>query len=137
MCEYLGFKGVPIVKCLIFTLSVFLSLNANAAYECTASVFAKGKKVSESKIDLKQNKEDKRVFAAEREGYKFELVFNESDADQVERLIVYEKATGVRSTTGFGGLKAEKPGATYMTAILNEGSDPKLTTGGRLVCRKI
>jgi hypothetical protein len=122
------------MKSLAILIGVFLSLGANAAYDCTVTIFLPGaKQPAESKLELRPNKKDKYLFSAEKDGYNFEVLRNESDPNQIEKLIVKEMATTHESVSSFVGWKAENPSTTFMAAVL-EGDSYHLK-GARMICK--
>jgi hypothetical protein len=122
-------KSLPAIAILL------LSFAAHANHECAVTIFAKGKPSSETKIDWKQDKKDKNLVSAEKDGYVFELLHNEKDPNQIEKLIVREKASTRRSISSFSGLKAEGPNALFMTGLVDESVGPNQQAGARITCK--
>jgi len=102
------------------------------AYECTETLFIPSKPVVESKLELKPEKDKPHRFSTEKDGYRFEILQNETDPEQIEKLIVIETATNREAATSFVGWKALKPGTPVMVAYL-EG-DIHHRKGARMIC---
>jgi hypothetical protein len=128
-------QGVPAMKNIALLMTVFLSLAAHAAFECAYFVFSPGKKVVEGKLDLKPDKTETFWLSAEKNGYVFGLLLNESNAAQIEKLIVTQKATTRRSVSSFAGLKADNPNAIFMTGLLEDVGGPTAVKGARMTCK--
>jgi hypothetical protein len=125
------------VKNLTTIAILLFSFAAHANHECAVTIFTRGKSSSETKIDWKQDKKDKNLVSAEKDGYIFELLHNEKDPNQIQKLIVREKASTRRSISSFSGLKAEGPNALFMTALVDESVGPNQQAGARITCKLI
>lgn len=114
---------------------LLLSFAAHANHECVVTIFTKGKPGTEAKIDWKQDKKDKNLVSAEKDGYVFELLHNDKDPHQIEKLIVREKASTRRSISSFSGLKPEGPNALFATGLVDESVGQNQQAGARITCK--
>jgi len=119
---------------IFIMIVLFCSLRAEAALDCTVMIFANGKP-TESKIELKQikSKSEGTTYEADKDGYHFEAIIYHSN--EVQKMVVEDKASHRRSVVSYDGMKPNGPDAFFRIAFIDDGPKSDTARAGTLKCQ--